>query len=1021
MLLQFGGQFFNWDFLLAEVAFPILGVDFLRGNHLSVDPAAGEVRQVSSGRVLPIFETPAQCLTSVSAASGGQPSVTGLPSTSSSPSPSASPSSSPSGEQVDSSSVTGPHSSGVPHTADCYKALLQQYQDVVNPNKVLPPATGGVEHHIETTGRPVSARFRRLDQEKLAAAKTEFEQLEREGIIRRSSSCWASPLHMVKKPNGDWRPCGDYRRLNLITAADKYPLPNMLDFAARLRGCKVFSKLDLRKGYHQIPMNPDDIKKTAIITPFGLWEFLRMPFGLMNASMTFQRHMDRVTGDLYYTFTYLDDVIVASPDESTHLQHLQEVLGRFRQHGLVLNEEKCLFGQAQVEFLGHLVSAKGAEPLQRHVTAVRRFPAPSTVKELQAFLGLLNFYRRFLPRIAKTLAPLTEELKGGRKGSEQLSWSSSLQSAFQQAKDALCTATSLSHPDQNAHLSLWVDASASHVGAVLQQRPLQSQQDESAWEPLGFFSRKLSTTEVKYSAFDRELLGCRDGIRHFRHMLEGRPFTIFTDHKPLVHALSQIGEPWSARQSRHLAEVAEYTSDLRHVAGVDNLVADTMSRPPIHSSTPPPAPVVPAVDKKTTVQSAEVATVKAVLASFNYREMAAAQQSCDDVTHSSSLPSLLLKRVLVEGVHLLCDTSTGASRPLVPVSHRRQVFEVIHQLAHAGTRATKRMLASRFVWKGLRADVTRWCRECQECNRGKVTTQLSAPVQTIPVPTRRFSHIHLDLVGPLPVSKEGNSHLMTLIDRTSRWLEVVPLASTSARVCADTLVNCWISRFGVPETITTDRGVQFTSELWSVLCSTLGINHITTTSYHPQSNGMIERTHRQLKDSLRARAAGVDWQEHLPWVLLGLRSAPKEDSGLSSAELVFGCKLTLPGELLCQGELTEGTTPRREEGEPRIPVRAVPASEAGPTAAELVPDSVQFVYIRKGGKVMPLSPLYEGPYKVLKRSSNVWTIDIGGRPEAVAVTRLKPHRGSAPVELAQPPKRGRPKKIPVTSTTGSGH
>ncbi len=202
----------------------------------------------------------------------------------------------------------------------------------------------------------------------------------------------------------------------MVTEADRYPLPNMLDFSARLKGCRVFSKLDLRKGYHQIPKEEDDIPKNAIITPFGLYEFLRMPFGLRSASMTFQRVMDRITGDFAFVFCYQNDMIVASVNEEQHVLLLRAVLERLRQNGLVLNGEKCLFGQSSVEFLGHLVSAEGAAPMEKHVAAVKKFPQPTTVKELQGYLGLINFYRRFLPAVAKILVPLTNVLKRWAEG-----------------------------------------------------------------------------------------------------------------------------------------------------------------------------------------------------------------------------------------------------------------------------------------------------------------------------------------------------------------------------------------------------------------------------------------------------------------------------------------------------------------------------------------------------------------------------------------------------------------------------
>jgi hypothetical protein len=228
----------------------------------------------------------------------------------------------------------------------------------------------------------------------LAAAKAEFQVMLDEGV----SSQWSSPLHMVQKKDGSWRPCGDYRQLNLQTVEDKYPLPNMADLAARLDGCTIFSKLDLRKGYLQVPVAAADIPKTAIITPFGLFEFLRMPFSLRNAGMTFQRLMDSLLGRLPFAFVYLDDILVASPSAAEHQRHLAAVLSVLQDNGLVVNAEKCKFGQPSMEFLGHSIGPAGIRPLPSRVQAIAEFPRPVTVRHLQAFLGLFNFYRRFIPQ-----------------------------------------------------------------------------------------------------------------------------------------------------------------------------------------------------------------------------------------------------------------------------------------------------------------------------------------------------------------------------------------------------------------------------------------------------------------------------------------------------------------------------------------------------------------------------------------------------------------------------------------------
>jgi hypothetical protein len=287
-----------------------------------------------------------------------------------------------------------------------------------------------------------------LDPIKLATGKKEFESLEKQGIIRRSNSNWSLPLHMVKKPDGSWRPCGDKRWLNLITKPDRYTCPNISDLTARLAGSTIYTKLDLRKGYHQVPVGEQAIGRKAIVTQFGTYEYLRMPFALRNAGQTFQQMMGSVMAGLPYCFIYMDDVLVASASPEQHLEHLQKVLQRLQQHGLV------------------------------------KFAQPRNVGHLQTFLGMANFYRQFIPAAAQVLKPLTDQVKGGQ--ATLLEWTPEMINAFQQVKNRLCNAAELVHPEEHAEVFLAVDDSNTHVGAVLQQRAC----GQSA-RPLAFFSVKL--------------------------------------------------------------------------------------------------------------------------------------------------------------------------------------------------------------------------------------------------------------------------------------------------------------------------------------------------------------------------------------------------------------------------------------------------------------------------------------------------------------------------------------------------
>jgi transposase InsO family protein len=710
-----------------------------------------------------------------------------------------------------------------------------------------------------------------------------------------------------------------------------------------------------------------------------------MPFGLRNAGSSFQRMMDRVVSGLPFAYVYLDDLRVASVDRSTHLMHLQTILERLRDFGLVISLEKCAFLVDSFEFLGHQVTAGGARPLTSYVEAVRARQPPSTVKELQIFLGLLNFYRRFLPGAARMLLPLTDALKGGPAPAAKIDWSPAMELAFQAAKKSLVDATWLAHPHPRALLALHVDASATHVGAALHQQEPGS----DAWRPLGFFSKKLDAAQVKWSAFDRELLACVVSIRHFRYILEGRAFAILTDHKPLLGALNRTTDPWTARQCRHLAYVAEFTSDVRHVAGADNVVADALSRPPEH--------VLAAVDPSDSPLP-------------DLHGMAARQSTCEDVQAARSLPSLNVQFRDVDGVQILCDVSGGRWRPLVPSADRHVVFNAVHGVAHPGIRATRRLVAARYLWPGMRSDIAAWCRDCVGCNRAKAGRQHTAEVQPIAIPRRRFSHVHVDIVGPLPVAADGSSYLLTAVDRTTRWLEAVPLKNMSAATCTDAFLSTWVARYGVPDTVTTDRGTQFTSETWQLLCKKLGTKHVLTTAYHPQANGVVERAHRQLKDALRAREAGVEWPQHLPWVLLGLRAAPKEVSGLSSAEAVFGQQLTLPGTLLHVPDAHPADLKRRLASEDPPPT-VQPRTWAEVAAKNVQPalQQAELVYVRRGGMAHALAPKYVGPYRVLERGLKTFTILVGEREEVVTVDRLKPHLGTRPLQPAVPPTRGRPR------------
>ena len=931
----FNGHQFGWEFIIASVSVPILGADFLCAHRLLVD--------VANRRLID------------SVSFGTYPCTLGGP---------------------------GPPAlANMLATGDVYQRLLSEFPALTVPAFSASVAKHGVEHYITTVGPPVFARARRLDAAKLAIAREEFSTMERLGIVRRSNSPWASPLHMVPKADGKWRPCGDFRRLNNITTHDRYPVPHIQDFSVHLAGTSIFSKIDLVRGYHQVPVHPLDVPKTAVITPFGLFEFLRMPFGLKGAAQTFQRLMDTVLRGMSFLFVYLDDILVASSSAAEHRGHLRQLFGRLNEHGLIVNPAKCQFGLPAIDFLGHHVSPKGAVPLPAKVEAIVAFPRPLTARPLQEYLGMVNFYNRFLPHAAHLMSPLYEALKG-KKDNDDVDWTQVREQAFEDSKAALANAAMLAHPSPAAPIALTTDASDYAVGAVCEQWV------DGAWQPLAFFSKKLRDNERKYSTFDRELLALFLAIRHFRFLLEGRKFTVYVDHKPLTFAMAKTTEPWSGRQQRQLSAISEFTTDIQHVAGKYNQVADCLSR----------------------------AHVGPVHLGIDYAAMAADQLTDTDLqAFKTAVTGLRLEDVAFQdsGATLLCDVSTGRPRPMVPTGWRRQVFDAMHTLSHPGVRASVKLVGAKFVWPGLRKDVKQWAASCVACQRAKIHRHTKAPLQPFLIPERRFDHVHVDLVGPLPPS-QGFTHLLTMVDRTTRWPEVVPLSSTTTAEVARAFISGWVTRLGTPLDLTSDRGSQFTSELWNAVAERLGVKLHRTTAYNPKANGMCERFHRSMKAALRATLTDSNWIDRLPWVLLGLRTAPKEDLRASSAELVFCQPLRVPGEFLPNSSAPWSTSAHQSAFRDAASAFApVPTHHCLPQS--YIPKDLMaasYVFIRHDAHRSPLQAPYDGPFRVLEAGPKGFVVDIGGNKERISVDRLKPAHvvPDQPVELAQPRRRGRPPK-----------
>ncbi|GFX66197.1 retrovirus-related Pol polyprotein from transposon 17.6 [Trichonephila clavipes] len=730
--------------------------------------------------------------------------------------------------------------------------LLIDLKKKSNPSLISKSASHGTVHHIITTGPPVTARPRRLHPKLYDAVKVEFEFLLAQGIIRPSKSPWSSPLHVVPKSDSTVRPVGDYRQLNSVTEFDSYTMPYLNDFAHALHGKRIFSKIDIFKAYHQIPIAECDIPKTAVTTP---WE-----------------------------------------NAEEHRSHLRTIFQRLSSYGLKLNISKCVFGVTELIFLGHLITPDGIKPFPEKVQAVLDYKQPETVGSLRKFLGLLNFYRRFLPKAAEQQYLLSEFLKGskGKKDSKPLTWSSEAITAFQTCKQALADAALLAHPSPSAPLALHVDASDYAIGGALHQVV------DSELQPLAFFSRKLTSSEKSYSAYDRELLAIYSAIRYFRYMLEARDFTVFTDHKPLTYAFRQKSDKCSPRQIRQLDFIFQFTTNIVHIPGSDNIAADVLSR--VSAITFP--------------------------SQIDYDCIAETQQTDQELhTLIASGTSLELKKVTFpnSSTEIMCDLSTGTARPYIPKQHRQDVFSAMHNLSHPGIRRSVHLMKQRFVWPSISSDAQ-------------------------------------------------------------------PLKDITAETVAEAFFSSWVSRFGTPAILTTDRGRQFESSLFKALSKLLGVQKCRTTGYHPQANGMIEELHRPLKSAIKCHAT-ERWTEVLPIILLGLRASLKEDILCTPAELVFGTTIRLPGEMFHSSKPDDDVLNFVSKLKSHMQsLHPKPPKHHSKRPVFIHPGLLEatHVFLRRDMLRRPLQQPYDGPFKVLQRKDKVFFLDINGKRVSVSIDRCKP-------------------------------
>jgi hypothetical protein len=768
------------------------------------------------------------------------------------------------------------------------KQLLDEYRDVFPTDlpSGLPP-TRSVDHRIELKpgSAPTNRPTYRMSPTELDEVKKQIDQLMESGFIRPSKSPFGAPLLLVKKKDGTMRMCIDYRALNDITIKNSYPLPRIDELFDRLQGAKIFTKIDLRNGYHQIRIYSADVEKTAFRSRYGHFEFLVLPFGLTNAPATFMQLMHDIFRPLLdrCVLVFIDDILVYSNNMEDHRRHVREVLELLRKNQLYAKASKCELIKSSVEFLGHMIDENGLHMMEDKVEAILKWPPLKSVSEVQSFIGLIGYYRKFIRMFSEIASPLTQLTQQGKS----FEWSSTQQQAFDVLKKKVSEHPVLILPNPKLPYLVTTDASGFAVGATL------SQDQGKGNQPIAFLSKKMLPAELNYPVHEQELLAIIVALRTWRHYLHGVQFNVATDHRSLIYLQTQ--PHLSARQTRWLEFLQQFDFKTEYKEGRTNVVADGLSRRPDHKP-------IPIDSESVTINSLSSSSIdvganlrEAIVQSYHTDKECSELLSADKVKDQPADSCIRLHG------GLLINASNRIVIPSSASSVKSLIFHECHDAplgGHSGTAKTIDRISRRFIWKNMNEEIRSYVSTCLMCQMNKPSQQFPMGLlQPIASPDSPWHTVTLDFIVALPKTKRGYDATIVIVDKLTKWVIYIASHTTDdAPTVARYFFDHVVRHHGIPTVIISDRDAKFASIFWQSLWGQLGTRLHMSTAFHPQTDGQTERQNRTLEEAMRAYVnyKQDDWDEHLIALELAYNCSVQRSTGFSPYYLNYGYDPNLP-------------------------------------------------------------------------------------------------------------------------------